>query len=137
MNESYAAQIQQLVKDCLYEDHEVQSGEVPAGAVIVEGIVNQFGFDPEKVAKAKLHIAELLRKIPTDEFLKDKGGGFTFLNLCTDREGNLWGEHHNMEELCCLAIAAGYGGWCAPRDLWKAFPGGMPYVWFDPPGEQR
>ena len=28
--------------------------------------------------------------------------------------------------------ALGMAGFCMPRDFWSAFPGGMPYVWFDP-----
>jgi hypothetical protein len=53
------------------------------------------------------------------------------LSLFEDKHGNHWGEHINMNELCVLAIGLKLGNWCLPREMWTAFPGGMPYIGFD------
>jgi hypothetical protein len=33
-----------------------------------------------------------------------------------------------MEALFCLGIGLELAEWCAPREAWAMFPGGMPYV---------
>jgi hypothetical protein len=58
------------------------------------------------------------------EFLK----GWSFLNVCYDRHGNLWaGMHRTMQELVLLAVSVGKMKLCAPRALWPMLPGGVPY----------
>jgi hypothetical protein len=105
------------------------AGKSVPGIVVVQGIVNTYGFDPAKIAEAKPDILALLGELPT-EFRDEKGGGgggWSFLNACMDQHGNQWGEHSNMEELVCLGIAAGAARWLLPRDQWNMLPGGMPY----------
>ena len=93
----------------------------------------KFGFHPERLAQAKAPLMDMIQQLP-DQFLKNKGGGWTFLNLCNRKDESQWtGEHKTMEALVCLAIGAGIGAYCAPRDIWPVFPGGMPYVVFDLP----
>jgi hypothetical protein len=54
------------------------------------------------------------------------------LNLGLDADDNQWtDEHRTVDELCVLAIATKRGKWLAPRSLWPALPGGMPYVQFN------
>lgn len=112
-----------LAMSCLASQEE--------GALIVDGITARFGFDAEKIAARKLEIATMLAELP-DQFFRDAGGGWTFLNLCNDKHGEQWTDLHSaMEALCVLAIAAGMGRWVMPREFWSAFPGGMPYVVFE------
>lgn len=64
--------------------------------------------------------------------MKSSGGGWTFLNACHDRHGNLWtGFHRRMEELFMLGLAIGKVHCLFPRDLWDALPGGMPFYMVD------
>ncbi len=63
-------------------------------------------------------------------FKASNGGGWSFLNACNRSDNMQWtGLHSTMEKLFMLGIAAGHVEWMpAQRDMWSAFPGGMPYV---------
>lgn len=115
----------------MYRESEVVEGKPPDGAIVVEGIVNNFAYHPQRLEAARPKVAQLIREIVSDEFLKSKGGGFSFMSLCEDRSGEQWGEHPDMETFMCLAIGLKLAGYCVPKMLWPALPGGMPYVWFD------
>lgn len=140
VTESKAAQVHKLVEDSLYRDEflaTLKPGEVPEGAVLFEGIMQVFGFDPVRLEANREKVRTLIRETVTDEFLMSGGGGYTFLNLCMDRNGDQWAEHPTLDSFVTLAGALGMAGFCAPRELWNILPGGMPYVWFDPTlGEQ-
>lgn len=126
-------EVNELFLSCLYEDHELVDGRPAAGCepVLAEGIVTSVGFHPDRISAAKDRVAALISRIVADEFLLTKGGGYSFLNLCNDREGQQWANlHQTMEQLVQLAIGTQLGGYCLPRSMWAAFPGGMPYVWF-------
>lgn len=119
--------------ECLFRDDELDNGRPPDGVVpvVAEGILSMVGFHPERIDAARPKVIEFIRQLP-DEFLKSKGGGWAFVNLCRDRNGNQWANlHRTMEQLIQLAIGCGLGGYCLPREAWKALPGGLPYVWFD------
>jgi hypothetical protein len=116
----------------LYRDDEIQEeGKPPEGAVVVEGIVRTFAFHPDRLEQSRPEVENIIREVVCDPFLKGIGGGCSTLTLCEDRSGQQWAEHRTIEELCCLAIGLKLAGWCAPRELWKVLPGGMPYVWFE------
>lgn len=96
-----------------------------SGGVFVEGIRSSAYLD---VTGKEQQISELLVELP-NEFQASKGGGWSFLNACLTRDGEQWTDLHLvMEKLFMLGIAAGKARWLMPRDMWKAFPGGMPYV---------
>jgi hypothetical protein len=122
VNKSLAERVDACVIECLNGTAD--------GAILVEGIVNNFGFSQTAIDSHREEIAGLLNEMPP-EFHKAGGGGWSFLNLCLDKHGNQWGEHRNMEVLCCLGIAAGMAKWLLPREVWSALPGGVPYVGFD------
>lgn len=127
-------EVNDLFMHCLFANSELVDGKPPAGLepVVAEGIVQTVGFHPKRIAESKEKVAGLIAKIASDEFLKTKGGGMSFLNLCNDRQGNQWTNlHRTMEQLVQLAIGTKLGGYCAPRDFWMVLPGGMPYVWFE------
>lgn len=96
--------------------------------VMVEGIVMRAMFDRERLESHRQQIAELLAELP-EEYHATTGGGWTFLNMCNDRHGNLWtGEHAIMERLVMLGIATDQVSFLMPRDMWPSLPGGMPYI---------
>jgi len=128
-----AEAVNELVTKCLYQEDEIDSevGGAPKDAIVVEGIVRTFGFHPERVQEAKSEIRAFVRELP-DEFLTTGGGGMSFLQLCKDKHGHQWAEHGTMEGLVAIAIAANIGNYCVPREMWSVFPGGVPYVVFNP-----
>lgn len=118
-----------VLNACFYTDEEVKNGVVEE-ALVIEGITMKVGFHPERVDQYRDEIKSMLEELP-DAFFKDGGGGGSFLALCETKKGEQWGEHRHMEALCCLAIAASIGQWCAPKKMWSVLPGGMPYIVFD------
>jgi len=131
-----ATNVNEMFTKCLHTDGEVaglKDGELPEGGVGAEGIMTRVMFHPGRLKESKPALVEMLNQLP-DEFHKDKGGGMSFLNMCVDRDGTQWGEHPTMDQLIILAIAAGVGQYCMPREMWTMFPGSMPYVVFDVAG---
>lgn len=119
-------EVEKLIKRCLFED-----GANTDSAVISEGIVRNFGFNPEELNKPDVQakLEEIIQLLPV-QFHTGGGDGWTFLNLPTTADGTQWGDQAHAEELLCLAQALGMAGYCLPRDMWNILPGGVPYVWF-------
>jgi hypothetical protein len=124
--------VHEVLLDCLYKPEEMD-GERPAAGqpefVVAEGIMNNFGFHPHRLAKHETEIASWVDELE-DSFIEGKGGGWSFLNLCMDRHGNHWAEHPTMGELVALELAVGRANYCLPREMWNIMPGGMPYIVF-------
>lgn len=118
--------VQDILKTVLFKDDEMPSDAPPETAVKVEGIVNHYAFHPERVAAAKPAIDALLSELP-DNFHQTKGGGWTFLNACQDKNGELWGQHQDIERLICLGIAVGSASWMM-KDMMDVLPGNVPYL---------
>jgi len=126
-----ADKINEVLFDCFFKPEELVDGtKMPSNGIMVEGVVNNFGFNPERIEKNKEKIRSFLNMMPS-EFHKNSGGGWSFLNLCMDANGNQWGEHSNMEALVALGIASNMAKYVLPKELWSALPGGVPYVVFD------
>jgi hypothetical protein len=122
--------IEEMFMSCLYKSEEISNGQLPEGAIITEGLQNKFGFHPERLSVCKEEILSYVNELKPD-FLSSGGGGTSFLNLCEDKDGNQWtGMHSIMEQFFCLASGLGLAGFCLPRELWAALPGGMPYICF-------
>lgn len=108
-----AQNVEQLFAECTCPDGES-----------VEGVVIRINL---KTSGREVEIGELLSQLP-DEFHIDKGGGWSFLNACNDRDGEQWtGFHATMEKLLMLGIASGQARILLPREMWDVLPGGMPY----------
>lgn len=122
--------VHDIMLRALYQDEHIE--QPPPDAVLVEGIMGRYGFDPERLTAVKSEVSQLIRDVVPDVFLPGLGDGGSFLALAVDRDGKHWAEHQTMEALCCLAIATGQAKWCMPRELWCVLPGGMPYVSFSP-----
>jgi len=120
--------VEEIFRDCLFHESEMGKNGKPRGIKMIEaeGIRTTFGFHPERVKKHREKIMEFLKEMP-EEF--SKGGGWSFLNLCNTKDKRQWtGLHERMEQLVCLGIAIGKVSYNLPREMWLAFPGGMPYV---------
>lgn len=117
-----------VMRYVLFKPEEVAAREtqLPENIVLVEGLVRQFGYHRERLMEKKSVIDELLGQLP-DNFDRDKGGGWSFLNACFDKDGNIWtGMELTMEELVCLGIGVGSASWIMKK-MAAALPGGMPY----------
>jgi hypothetical protein len=122
-----AENVEKAFRACLFQKGEVH-GEIPANAVIVEGVANniRFGFHPERLESYRQNVYEMLSQLP-ENFRDDKGGGWSFLNACMTDEGDQWGEHDSVEALLCLGIALKQAAWMM-KSFQDRLPGGMPYV---------
>jgi hypothetical protein len=113
--------VESILMDCLSGDESV--------GLKVEGILHTFMLSPEKLATHRAEIVEMLAQMNPMFFDDGTGGGWSFLNLCETADGTLWtGEHRAVEQLCALAIGLDLAGFVGSREMWEAFPGGMPYV---------
>lgn len=116
-----------MVVHSIFEECLFTNGESSDDAILVEGIVTNFGFHPERLAKHADQISELLAELP-EQFNQNTGGGWAFGQASMDRHGQFWtGDHRTMEILFCLGIAIKKAKWLLPRKLWSALPGGLPY----------
>lgn len=115
-----------IVLDCLYKTDELEDGAPPADFIEVEGVVVRLGLHPKRLESHRAEVQAMLDQIGP-EFHSSGGGGWSFLNLCNDKDGEQWGEHRSMEQLCMLAIGLKLGTWMSPRETWSSFPGGVPY----------
>lgn len=127
-----AERVNEILRDCLFTDAELEDGSLPEGqeTVIANGILRKFGFHPERLRGHADEVKALLEELP-DEFHKDKGGGWSFLNACMDKHGNHWAEHPTMDELFSLGQGLGMVKETVPRERWEILPGGMPYYIID------
>src|SRR4029077_9475566 len=117
--------VREVMLACLFQQEEIDANS-HVGAVMVEGLVNTFGFHPGRVAEKKPEIAALLAQLP-EAFFSDSGGGMSFLNACVDKDGDQWGEHRDMEALFALGQAVGLVTCPLSRAFWSSLPGGVPY----------
>lgn len=120
--------IKAILIDCLYRDEELsKDGSQPEGFVSAEVVMTTFGFHPGRIASHRAEIREQLDGLP-EPFREDKGGGWSFLNACMNRDGQLWtGEHRMIDCLLALGVASGQAKILLPRKMWSVMPGGMPY----------
>lgn len=125
MSNLTAKAVHEMMHKCLFRD-DTPEDELRKKAVIVDGIVCEYGFNPAKIAEHKEGIKQLLADLP-DDFMFDKGGGMSFLNACMTRDGEHWGEHPDMGALFALGQAAGFVTCLLAREHWSKLPGGMPY----------
>ena len=111
--------VEKIFIDCLYEDDVLVTEDS-----IVKGITMDVAFNPKKVEKNKEEINLLL-----DNIHKKFEEGWTFLNLCLDKNENFWtGNHATMEKLLLLGLAIGRIEYCCDREMWHILPAGMPYI---------
>lgn len=115
--------VSSIFQDCLFKEHP----SVGTNFIKVEGITTNIGFNPVKIEKHSEEIKDLLNELHS-EFKESEGGGWSFLQMCVDKNDNQWGDHPNMQELMLLGIASGYMNYLLPRQMWSVLPGGVPYL---------
>ena len=113
--------VTEIFLDCLYREDEDTSNHIKA-----EGITTNVGFHPERLEGHRAEVEAMLMELP-DQFLLSKGGGWSFLNACMDRNDIQWGGHENVQQLILLGIGLNKVRFCMPRSMWSVLPGGMPY----------
>jgi hypothetical protein len=107
--------------ECLVRGHD-------ADYIKIEGVKMGAAFNTQRLEQKKAEIVEMLECLP-NEFRITGGGGWTFLNMCLDNEGNQWCDlHATMDELVCLGIGIGKLNFQLPRDMWSSLQGGMPFL---------
>jgi len=127
--------VKKVFMDCLFNDEEINKDiNLPLDLtklIKVEGITSNFGFNLDKLNKNKKNIIDLLKQLP-DTFYKNKGGGWTFLNLCLNNKNEIWtGFHLVMEQLMVLGIGIGKVKYLLNKELWISLPERMPYIVID------
>lgn len=118
-----ADNVHKVFMKCLFNEEEPKENYK-----VGEGVRLKVGFHPERLKQAEQSITEMLDCLPP-EFRKDSGGGWSFLNMCMDKNGVQWADlHQTMDELVALGIASGKLAFTFPREMWSILTGGMPYV---------
>jgi hypothetical protein len=117
-----AENVEKIFMDCLFDDKEVVEGWPKEELTPGSGVMTNCGFNKKRLEAHRQEISELLDQLP--EGFKQ---GWSFLNMCVDKNGVQWGEHPNMDQLVCLGTAIGKLKLLAPREMWGMLPGGMPY----------
>lgn len=118
-----AQNVENVFKACLFKENENIEN-----STIVDGITTKCSFNSKHIEENKSNIENMLAQLP-DEFKKQNGGGWSFLNLCNNNKGEQWtGFHFRMEQLICLGMAIKKVKYLMPREMWNMLPGGMPYL---------
>lgn len=105
--------------------------EDPGGTLSVTFMRKQFKFE-EALADERPNLIAMINELPI-EFLKNGGGGWSFLNVCVKRDGEQWtGLHMVMTQFVAMSAALGMAKELGTPDLWQLMPGAVPYVVFDP-----
>ena len=114
--------VEKVFVECLFKDGEDTTNHIKA-----EGVMAKIGFNPERIKLHKKDISDMLKELP-EQFQKDTGGGWSFLNACNTKSGIQWtGLHQTIDKLLCLGLASETAKILMPREMWAMFPGGMPY----------
>ena len=83
-----------------------------------------FGLHPQRLEEKRELVTALLAELPA-EFKE----GWSFLNLCITRNGELWtGSQRVCEQLVVMAIGLGLMEYCMPREMGAMRPGRVPYL---------
>ena len=119
--------IEGMFKDCLLRKEEIQNGQAVIETVKVEGIVHTFVFNKQRLESYSHTVTNIINELP-HQFQE----GWSFLNLCIDKNGVQWtGEYRICEQLACIAMGLKKAEYCLSRESWPMLPGGMPYVIFN------
>lgn len=116
--------VTEIFNKCLFKDEEIVNGKPVVEPVKVEGIMNNFGLHPVRIEESADEISGFINELP-EEFKN----GWSFLNLCQTKDGELWtGAHSVCEQLVVLGLGIGKMKYCCPREMWATLPGGVPYI---------
>lgn len=116
--------VNHIFNECISTKAELSENEI-----IVSGVRLRQPFDIDRINDHRADIIDMLNQLP-DTFHVGSGDGWTFLNMCIDNHGAQWtGLHLTCDKLLCLGMAIGACQFTIKQpDLWRMFPGGMPYI---------
>jgi len=118
-----AINVHTVFKICLFKEDENKDN-----AIIGEGVKFKVLFHPERL-KFNTPIIQLMLDDLSPNFKRSIGQGWSFLNMCDDKNGNQWTDlNKTMDELVCLGNAIGVLHFVLPREMWCIFPANMPYI---------
>ena len=119
-----ADRVRDIYKRCLLSEDEVKDEMPLVDFVLGDGVKSISVFNSERVNTYREEVSSLF-----DRIIPDNCQAMSFLDLCTDKNGELWtGEHSTVDLLLQLGVATGDVEYLIPRNEWYSLPGGMPYV---------
>lgn len=121
--------VESVFVDCLFRNEELPDGTLPKEGEFTkgEGVVLRIGFHTERLQSHKQDVVDMLNCLK-GTFKQSKGGGWSFLQMCEDKDGNQWtGEHRQMDKLVCLGAALDLVT-LTPAEMNAFLPGRMPYI---------
>lgn len=125
-----ASNVNRIFNECLCTS-ETDVIAHPGNYEVIEDMRNTevvYFLEKEKLLKNKGLIQRILVEM-SDVFKESGGGGCSFLVLCETKDGEQWtGLHETMAKLLYLGLGTGLMEYNLPRNVWRALPGGMPYV---------
>ena len=133
-----AKRVNEIYLDCLHKEGELsdedfellRAGGEKEGVTITEGIMAPSALHAGRLAGHRDEILRMLGDLP-ENFRLDTGlgggGGWSFLEAAVTRKGTHWAEHPTIDQLVQLGLGVGAVKYLLGREMWSAFPGGMPY----------
>ena len=119
-----AVRVEAILKDCMYKEITPENKYI-----MVYSCLTRIGLNPDKIEQHRNEIYEMLKQLPTAFWDSPTGGGgYTFLALPTDKDGNQWGGQQHADMLMTLGLAAGYIQYLFPIEMLRELPGGVPYI---------
>ena len=122
--------VDRIFSDCLFRTHDEYDEYIKNNGVVIKvpSIQNPkvtVCFHPERLESHKQEIKSIILHLPYELHLES---GISFLDLCEDRDGNLWtGFHTEVEKLALLGMAIKTLVPLIPIQESHILPGGMPY----------
>ena len=125
MTQLTAKRVTEIFTECLHNPDE----DADEFRKEVTGLHCQMDFHTQRLSEYREEIITLLNEFP-DPFKKGKGDGWSFLNMCVDKNGRQWADtHFTCDQLLSLGLAVNALEFTlAERQMWAIFPGGMPYI---------
>ena len=92
--------------------------------ITIDGVFHSYIFEKEKINSERKYIEMLLSKVS-----QTLNVGCPFLKLNTTYTGSIWTNNtEEIEKLLVLGIAINKIRFLKPRDRWKSFPNGIPFI---------
>ncbi len=100
-----AANINSIINDCLFKEEEIANGP-PTDYVVAQGVMMQVGFHPGRLESHREDVHSMLGQL-ADDFMHDKGGGMSMLQMPFTKDGTQYGEQRDADALFMLGQALG------------------------------
>jgi hypothetical protein len=124
-----AENVERIFFDCLMPENLTDEQIEKIKFISTEGVSIGGDFQVKELNKHRQRITEMISQLP-ETFLQHEGGGWSFLNLCLNKDGQQWTDSHEVcDMLVCLGLAIDKIEFnIKDRSKWWSMPGGMPYV---------